>query len=99
MTSEEKKDQMNKRNEGICAFYAEGHSVAKVASQFKLGRQRVQQILTEAGVYQPYVKMDRTKFLGVSVTNETKDALKAKAYERGVSVSRLTSDILDRAVK
>ena len=99
MTPEDKKVQMEQRNAGICAYYQAGHKLAECATRFKLGRQRVLQILKAAGVWQPYVKMARTKFLGVSITDETKDALKVRADERGVSVSRLTSDILDEAIK
>lgn len=99
MTPEERRAQAAKRDAEICAYYQAGHKLAECATRFKLGRQRILQILKAAGVWQPYVKMKRTKFLGVSITDETKDALKQKAEERGVSVSRLTSDILDEAVK
>lgn len=99
MTPEEKRAQMTERDKAICDYYEAGHKVADCASNFKLGRQRVVQILKDAGVWRPYVRTNRTKFLGVNVTDETKDALRAKADEMGVSVSRLTSDILNEAVK
>lgn len=99
MTPEERRAQMVKRNAEICAYYQAGHKLAECASHFKLGRQSILLILKAAGVWRPYVKMRRNKFLGVTVTDETKGALKVRADEQGVSVSRLTSDILDEAMK
>ena len=99
MTPDEKKDQMTARNAAICAYYANGATLAQTASRFQLGRQRVAQILQAGGVWRPYVKNGRTKFLGVTVSEETKDALKAKADANGVSVSKFTSDVLAAAVK
>jgi hypothetical protein len=90
---------MTTRNAEICAYYNEGHKLAECASRFKLGRQRILQILQASGAWRPYVKTDRVKFLGVTVSDETKAALKDLADEKGVSVSRLTSDILDEAVR
>lgn len=86
------------RDEAICAYYVKGRKLAECASHFRLGRQRVLQILKAAGVWKPYEKMKRTKFLGVSVSYETKAALKVKAEEAGLSVSRFASDALDAAV-
>lgn len=98
MTNEEKVAQAAVRNARICAYYQAGHKVRDCASEFALGRQRIMQILQAAGVWKPYVKGGRTKFLGVNVSGETKDALKAKADERGTSVSKYASDVLDAAV-
>lgn len=99
MTPEDKKVQMDRRNTDICAYYEKRHTLAECASFAKLGRQRVAQILQAGGVWRPYVKTDRTKFLGVTVSEQTKDALTRKADKQGVSTSRLTSDILDEAVR
>lgn len=90
--------QMEERNGEIVAFFKAGNSVRMTASRFKLGRQRVYQILFKAGACEPYSKSARTKFLGVHVSEDTKDALKEKATEKGVSVSKLASDMLDEAV-
>ena len=98
MTTEEKANQMTTRNAAIAAHYQAGHKVREIASEFKLGRQRIMQVLQAAGVWKPYVKGERTKFLGVNVSEETKDGLKAKADEAGKSVSRFASDVLDAAV-
>lgn len=98
MTSEEKGVRMMARNEAICAYYGEGHKLRECASRFRLGRQQVMNILKKAGVWRPYVKGERTKFLGVSVSEQTKDALRAKAKVEGKSVSLLVSAALDAAI-
>jgi predicted HicB family RNase H-like nuclease len=90
---------MNARNAAIVAYYRDGHKLKDCASEFQLGRQRVLQILQAAGAWRPYVKTSRDKFLGVNVTSETKDALKVKADEQGVSVSKFASNVLDEAVR
>jgi post-segregation antitoxin (ccd killing protein) len=87
------------RNERICAYYQEGHKLGDVASHFKLGRPRVKQILVDAGVWVPYSRGDRTQFLGINVSGEVKSALKEFATERGISMSRLVSDTLEKAIE
>lgn len=99
MTPDERKAQMNERNAAICDYYQQGHKLAECASRFKLGRQRVLQILQAAGVWRPYVKSKRTEFLGVTVSEATKENLKTAADARGVSVSQFTADALDDALK
>lgn len=98
VTDAEKKAAMTARNAAICAYYAAGHTLRECASEFKLSRQRVYQVTTTGGVCKPYAKSNRTKFLGVNVSEETRDALASKAVEKGVSVSRFVSDALDQAV-
>lgn len=98
MTSDEKATQMAERNAAICAYYLQGRKLSECASHFKLGRQRIQQVLQQAGVWKPYVKSDRTKFIGVTVSEPTKEALQTRAEAEGVSVSRLVSDKLDAMV-
>jgi hypothetical protein len=98
MTSEEKVTQMTERNKAICAWYLDGHKLKDVASRFGLGRQQTMNILVKAGVWKPYEKGSRTKFLGVNVSEGTKDALSVKAAAEGKSVSRFASDALDEAV-
>lgn len=92
---------MKARNDAICAYYQAGNRLANTASKFKLGRQRILQILQHRGVWKPYerTKGNRTEFLGVTVTPETKDGLTKLADEKGISVSKLTSDVLDETVK
>lgn len=95
MTDEEKKERMTERNKSICDYYLDGHKLSECASKFKLGRQRVQQIVQAAGVWKPYIKGGRTKFLGVTVTADAKDGLKIRADQKGVSVSQLAADAID----
>lgn len=99
MTDEERANQMKDRNQMICAYYDAGHTLKQCASEFQLGRQRVLQILQAAGAWKPYVKQGRSKFLGVNVTSETKDAIKQKADAEGVSVSKFASNALEQAVR
>ena len=106
MTTEERQARSAQRNADICAYYQQGinasattSAAAKAcASRFGLGRQRILQILQTAGVWKPYVKTGRTKFLGVNISEQTRDALKEKASEAGVSVSRMVSDVVDEMV-
>lgn len=99
MNAEEKSTQKTQRNADLCAYYNEGHNARQCASKFRIARQRVIQILQEAHVWKPYVKNNRTQFLGVSVSEETKDALRVKADAEGKSVSRFASDVLDEVVR
>lgn len=91
-------EKMKERNAAICAYYKADRSVAACAEKFGLGRQRVLQILQKAGVWKPIDKGARTKFLGVSVKDKTKEELGTLAKKKGVSVSRFASDVLDKAV-
>ncbi len=99
MTPEERQRQMTERNAAICAYYIEGHTLRECASHFRLGRQRTQQVLEAGGVWKPYIKSDRSKFLGVTVTEETKAALRERAENEGISMSRFASDLIEGAVK
>ena len=98
MTTEERATQMTERNKAICARYLDGHKLKDVASRFGLGRQQTMNILVKAGVWKPYEKGSRTKFLGVNVSEGTKEGLIKKAEDEGVSVSKFVSDRLDAAV-
>jgi DNA-binding transcriptional regulator LsrR (DeoR family) len=99
MTPEEKQAQMEQRNTDICLYYKEGHKLSECASKFRLSRQSIMQIVKKGGVWRPYVKTNRDKFLGVTVSGETKTALEERADEQGTSVSRFVSDHLDNLVK
>ncbi len=98
MTDDEKRKQMDARNQAIVAYYNEGNNPRKCASKFGVGRQRVLQILQKLGAWKPYVKSDRTKHVGVVVSEETKGRLHEKADEKGMSVSQFAADALERAV-
>lgn len=92
-------EEIIQRNKDICASYAAGWRVSQVARQFKLDRQRVRQILQEAGVWRPYQKTERVHHLGVMVTADTREALKEKAEAEGMSVSQLASTALEKLVE
>ena len=98
MTDEEKQAQRVARDKAVCDYYTAGHKCSECASKFRISRQRVQQILHKAGVWKPYVKGNRTKFLGVMVTEEGKDALKAEADRRGTSVSAVASGLIEEGL-
>jgi hypothetical protein len=90
------------RAELICRTYVEGTTKLddlRRKLNLGIGRMRIMQILKAGGVWKPYVKSGRDKFLGVTVTEETKTALERKAADAGKSVSRLASEVLDEAVK
>ena len=95
MTEEQKRTKMSERNDAICAHYLQGHKLSECASKFRLGRQRILQVLQKAGVWKPYVKNARTQWLGVTVTEEAKVALQREATRRGTSMSALTSDLIE----
>lgn len=94
MTDDEKKVQMLQRNAAICAHYETGKTLAATSKHFRLSRQRVLQILKESGVWRPYVKSNRTQFLGVNVSEDEKQALQEEAMRRGMSMSSLTADLI-----
>ena len=99
MTPEEKQAKLDLRNAAVCDYYLAGHKLSECAKHFELGRQRVLQILKQREVWVPYVRTKRTKFLGVSIKPAAKKALKRKASEKGISVSKLVSDAVDDLVK
>lgn len=98
MTNEQRV-QMLRRNADICTLYQSGATLAACGERFALSRQRIQQILKKAGLWRPRIKGPRTKFLGVTINEHTKDALRARAEREGKSVSQLASDALDKLVK
>lgn len=93
---------MTDRNTAICAMYVAGSTLQVCAEKYAISRERVRQILRKAGVFKRdrmVEKSDREAFIGVNVSETTKTAVKALADERGISVSRMTSDMLDEMVK
>ena len=97
--SEGKRSQMSRRNVEICAYYQAGHELNECTMKFALGRQRVRQILRKAGLWHLRERTVRTKFLGAFISEPTKVALRQKARQKGVSVSRLTSDVLEESLR
>ncbi len=97
MTNEEKAAQTKQRDDAIVAYYQEGHKISQCARHFHLNRQRVLQILKHREAWVPYVrgpKSDRTDFLGINITEADKQALKAEADKRGVSMSALSAEVI-----
>ena len=86
---------MTERNEKVIEHYKSGASIRACAMQDGRSHQRIRQILRAAGVWRKPVPGSRPEFLGVDVSTETKEALRTKADELGISVSRLTSDTLE----
>lgn len=92
---------MTERDEAIVKQYDEGKTMADLATEHGISRMRVRQIVRKAGVYKPYrdvQHMGRDEFLGVNLTKEAKDALRAKAGEAGKSMSEMVSDEVERMV-
>lgn len=87
------------RDADICADHKAGHDVAQLCQKHGLKRQRIYQILKRGGISHARIRSARTKFLGISISEETKEALKQKATDEGTSVSKLTSDALDALVE
>lgn len=95
MTREEIAD----RNDDLCKYYVEGHTLDECAERFGFSSQWARKILQRKKIWRPQYIKNRTKFLGVNISEETKAALARQAEERGVSVSRLVSDHVDKLVK
>jgi len=85
------------RNAELCKLYTDGQTIAALSTHYKISRQRVRQILRAASVWKK--PATRTAFLGIDVTQETKDNLKAEADKQQKSVSKLASDALDTMFK
>lgn len=89
--------QRTERNALICRLYQEGLSQAAISQRIHISRERVRQILNEAGIMrrpQQRSKNGRQLFLGVLVTKDVKVALQREAEKRGLSMSELTSTML-----
>lgn len=80
------------RNVELCKLYTNGATVAALAEQFEISCQRVRQIVRAAGVWKRATT--RPIFLGIDVTQETKDKLKAEADRQQTSMSKLASDAI-----
>lgn len=83
------------RNDEICRLYIEGASIYDIGPQFKLSHERVRQILRQRGILrEDRALSDRDEFLGVNISEQDKDALRAEAARRGLSMSALTADLI-----
>ena len=87
------------RDMDICLYYQTGKTPRECAKYFKLSHQRIGQIISNGGVKRERKTQNRREFLGVNVSEATKDALTIKAFDEGTSVSQLASDALDALVE
>ncbi len=87
-----------KRNKEIVRLYEEGQGLLTIGNLHGLTKERIRQIIKLAGVElrRPGHPGERTRtnFLGVEVTDETKEALRVEAKRRGISMSSLTDATL-----
>ena len=84
------------RNAELVSRYLAGDSTEELQTMFKITRARIYQILKEAGI-SPERQQNadgRDQFLGVNLSEPVKDALRAEAQRRGLSMSALTSGML-----
>ena len=87
-----KNAQRVERDRQICEHYQTGNSLTSCSRKFGLSIQRIQQILKAAEVWRPHVRSHRTNFLGVTLTQLDKEALRAEAERQERSMSAVTSD-------
>lgn len=85
------------RNNVICESYKAGSTLESLAKEFMLSNQRIRQILRKANVWRR--QEPRPVFLGIDVTEDTKDKLRAKADAEGKSVSRLASEAIEQSLE
>lgn len=90
---------MTERDDEICSRYMAGETLQAVATRFNLSRMRVKQIVKKAGLWRKRAEAPAREYLGVNLAPETKDALRMAASEQGVSMSKLTADALDAALR
>lgn len=93
MTKRTSKDE---RNAELVNRYLAGDSTEELRERFKITRTRIYQILKEAGIPKERQQNadDRDQFLGVNLSESVKDALRAEAQRRGLSMSALSSAAL-----
>jgi len=94
MTVEERQQRMAERNQAICAYYLEGHTLAECGKQFGLKRQRIKQIVQAAKIWRERTPStnDRDKFLGINISEEDKATIKEEASRQGISMSAMTAE-------
>lgn len=85
------------RDAQICQLYKDGESLVAIGKRFSLSRARVQQILRREGVWKRHQRTDRDQVVGVRVKVQTKERLRDQAAERGISIAKHASDVLDSA--
>jgi hypothetical protein len=84
----------SERDAELIRRYLGGETVDSLRADFKLTHERIYQILRKAGIPRARRSEGRNQFLGVNLTEPIKDALRAEAERRGLSISALSSDML-----
>lgn len=87
----------DERDKKICTAYTEGETISALAGKFKVSGQRVRQILRAGGVWKKAAARD--VFLGVDVTQATKEKLKKKADKEQKSMSKVASDAIEKVLE
>ncbi len=86
------------RDKEICRLYSvENLTHEDIGDRYNLKRQRIQQILKQNGLDRTArtpIRSERDAYVGLNVTEEVKEALKAEAIKRGISVSQIGSQTL-----
>ena len=79
----------------IVKRYQEDVPMAALAEEFQISKGRIYQILKKAGVPRRAVRTsERDLFLGINISEDVKNALKAEAARQGVSMSSLSAKSL-----
>ena len=108
-----KAEQNKNRNEEICKRYVEGGTLKSIAFDYGLSSERVRQILQRGGISKHFrakqknvglkdgvfVTDERGEFLGVNLSEEDKTALREEAARRGISMSKLSSNIIQEMLE
>lgn len=92
-------EQKLERNKELVQRYLAGEPISVLRADYRLTRGRIFQILKQSGVAptrQPRQSsaVNRDQFLGVNLSESVKDALRAEAERRGISMSALSSEML-----
>ncbi len=89
------------RDAEICQMYVAGQLIKEIADAHKLTTQRVLQILRHNQLTRKdrIKKKVRDEFLGVNLSEPVKKALRKEALRQGISMSQLTADWIEDAVK
>ena len=83
------------RDADLIRRYLGGEPIENLCSEYFLTRSRIYQILKNAGVpKKTRYGNKRDQVIGVNLTEEVKDVLRAEAARRGLTVSTLSSDLL-----
>jgi hypothetical protein len=80
----------------ICRFYLAGRTLEEIGQHFGVKRQRIKQIVKRAGIWRPQAQPEsvRDHFVGVTLSESDKTALRAEAERRGISMSTLTAELI-----